>query len=110
VEGGKITLNAQRPKPSKEIKTGDALQIRIGAFEHRVTVLALSEKRGPAAEAAKLYVEDEASKSVRQALAAQLRASAAVNPFLKGRPTKKARRDLQRLQERDTAEQGTEQE
>jgi ribosome-associated heat shock protein Hsp15 len=98
VDGGKIALNGERPKPSKDVKIGDALEVRIGAFVHQVAVTALSEKRGPASEAAKLYRESEASRDTRHELAAQLRANALVNPFVKGRPTKKARRELDRLQ------------
>jgi ribosome-associated heat shock protein Hsp15 len=101
VDGGKIALNAQRPKPAKDVKIGDVLEVRSGAFVHHIAVLALSDKRGPAAEAAKLYEETEASRVARQELAAQLRASAALNPFVKGRPTKKARRDLERFQQPD---------
>jgi ribosome-associated heat shock protein Hsp15 len=78
---------------------GDALELRIGAFVSHIGVLALSDKRGPATEAAKLYAETEASRNARAELAARLRATAALNPFVKGRPTKKARRELQRLQQ-----------
>lgn len=105
VDGGKISLNEQRPKPSKEVKIGDTLAMRIGAFEFHVAVLALSDKRGPASEAAKLYQESEASRAARETLALQLRANQALNPFLKGRPTKKARRALERLQQPSASEQ-----
>jgi ribosome-associated heat shock protein Hsp15 len=97
VDGGKVTLNGQRPKPSKDIKTGDALELRIGAYTFHIAVLALSDKRGPAPQAALLYQESEASRHARAEVAAQLRANTALNPFVKGRPTKKARRDLERL-------------
>jgi ribosome-associated heat shock protein Hsp15 len=98
VEGGKISLNGQRPKPAKEVKIGDALEVRAGAFEFQIAILALSGKRGPATEAAKLYEETEASRNARLELATRLRAAAALNPFVRGRPTKKARRDLDRVQ------------
>ena len=101
VDGGKVSLNGQRPKPAKEVKTGDALEVRIGAFVFDIAVRALSEKRGPAPEAAKLYEETEAGRLARLELGAKLRANAALNPFVKGRPTKKARRDLERFQPPD---------
>ncbi len=97
VESGKIKLNGERPKPAKAIKVGDQLEVRSGPFMFAVTVLALSDRRGPATEAAKLYVESESSKATRQSLAQQLRASAAATPLLRGRPTKKARRDIARF-------------
>lgn len=97
VDSGKVQVNAVRVKPAKELKPGDQLEIRIGAFRHAVTVIALADRRGPASEAAKLYLESDASRAERELTAQRLRASAALNPFQKGRPTKKARRDLDRL-------------
>ena len=97
VEGGKIKLNGERPKPAKAIKAGDQLEVRSGPFTFAITVLALSDRRGPALEAAKLYVESETSNLARRLLAEQLRANAASAPLLRGRPTKKARRDIARF-------------
>ncbi len=97
VDSGKIKLNSERPKPAKAIKTGDQLEVRSGPFVFAITVLALSDRRGPATEAAKLYSESEASRAARQLLAEQLRANAASAPLMRGRPTKKARRDIGRF-------------
>ena len=62
-----------------------------------ITVLALSDRRGPATEAAKLYTESESSKTARKLLSEQLHANAASAPLPRGRPTKKARRDMARF-------------
>jgi ribosome-associated heat shock protein Hsp15 len=97
VERGKVKLNGERPKPAKTIKIGDQLEVRGGPFMFSITVMALSDRRGPAIEAAKLYLESEASKIARQQLAEQLRANAASAPLFRGRPTKKARRDIARF-------------
>ncbi|MDQ3259897.1 MAG: RNA-binding S4 domain-containing protein [Pseudomonadota bacterium] len=97
VEGGKIKLHGERPKPAKAIKTGDQLEVRSGPFTFEITVLALSDRRGPASEAAKLYFESETSKAARHLLSEQLRGNAASAPLLRGRPTKKARRDIARF-------------
>lgn len=97
VEGGKIKLNGERPKPAKAVKVGDRLEVRSGPFTFAIAVLALSDKRGPATEAAKLYAESEESQAGRRVLADQLRADAGTNPLLRGRPTKKARRDIIRF-------------
>jgi ribosome-associated heat shock protein Hsp15 len=97
VDSGKIKLNGERPKPAKAIKAGDQLEVRSGPFVFAITVLALSDRRGPATEAAKLYSESEASRAARQLLAEQLRANAASAPLMRGRPTKKARRDIGRF-------------
>jgi ribosome-associated heat shock protein Hsp15 len=83
-------------KPAKELAVGDGLAIRIGEFEWMVTVKALSDKRGPAEAARKLYEEDEASRARRTAQVADRRAHAAVWGERKGRPTKRERRQMER--------------
>src|SRR5512135_456613 len=98
VEGGKVTMQGARLKPAKAVGIGDILEIRGGKFSYEVEVLGLSNKRGGAPEAQKLYRETEASRARREELAAQLRASP--QPTFKGRPTKRDRRDIERLEER----------
>ncbi len=97
VEGGKIKLNGERPKPAKALKVGDQLEVRSGPFAFALSILALSDKRGSATIAATLYSESEESQAARKTLAAQLRADAIATPYLHGRPTKKARRDIIRF-------------
>lgn len=96
VAGGKVKVGGERIKPAKELAVGDGLTIRIGEFEWAVTVNALSDKRGPAEVARKLYEEDEASRARRVAQVADRRAHAADWGERKGRPTKRERRDLER--------------
>jgi len=97
VVGGKVRLDGERVKPAKEIAPGNALAIRIGEFEWSVTVKALANKRGPAEEARKLYEEDEASRARRAVQAAEKRAYASAVGERKGRPTKRERREIERL-------------
>jgi ribosome-associated heat shock protein Hsp15 len=99
VEGGKVHINGERTKPSKILKVGDALSVRVGPYTWEISVAALSERRGRAADAQKLYQENPESRRVREERAASLKAEHQTNPFLKGRPTKKARRDLIRLKQ-----------
>ncbi|MGQ0578892.1 MAG: RNA-binding S4 domain-containing protein [Betaproteobacteria bacterium] len=95
VEGGKVQVNGERVKPAKLLKVGDALTLRNGPFLWEITLLALSEHRGPAAEAAKLYCESEESHKSREEKAALIKAERNSRPvYLKGRPTKKARRQI----------------
>src|SRR5437868_12615554 len=68
VNGGKVELNGLRPKPSKDVKIGDQLRIRVGPFIHEVTVRALSDRRGSAAAAALLFEESAASSAARERL------------------------------------------
>ncbi len=96
VECGKVHINEVRVKPAKAVVVGDMLTINIGPKQYVVEVLALSNRRGPAAEAHKLYRETEASLQRREAIAAQIKAQS--QPFFfKGRPTKRDRREIERL-------------
>src|SRR5918994_6487361 len=73
VEGGKIQVNGDRPKRARPVQVGDELRIRLGPYEHIISVRALSDRRGPATQAAGLYEESAASRSAREALAVQLK-------------------------------------
>ena len=97
VEGGKVSLNGERTKPSKEVRAGDRLEIRAGETGRDITVVALSDKRGSAPEAAKLYAESEASIQKRIAVAENRRLAAEPALELHGRPTKRDRRTLAKL-------------
>jgi ribosome-associated heat shock protein Hsp15 len=94
VEGGKIQLNGQRVKPSKEIYLNSQLSIRQGFEEKIVLVTGLSEQRGPASLAATLYQETVESLEKRLALQEQRKLQQAAQPQLDGRPNKKQRRQI----------------
>ena len=96
VECGKVLVNDTRVKPAKAVAVGDLLVIRLGPYQFVVEVLALSDKRGPAPQAQKLYKETEESGKRREALALELKAQVQ-NETRDGRPTKKDRRDIERF-------------
>lgn len=98
VESGKVTMNEARIKPAKAIGVGDRLVIRIGQYHFDIAVLGLSNKRGGAPEAQKLYRETDDSRARRAEIAANLKALP--QPAFKGRPTKRDRRDIERFEER----------
>ncbi|HEY5218554.1 MAG TPA: RNA-binding S4 domain-containing protein [Gemmatimonadaceae bacterium] len=101
VTGGKVEVNGDRPKPAKMVQSGDEVRVRLGPFEHVVTVRALAGRRGSARDAQALYVETADSRAARERLAEQLRLAPAAFVFQeKGRPTKKDRRDLSRFIDR----------
>ena len=100
VAGGKVKVNGERVKPAKTLATGDKLAIRMGELEWAVTVRALSDRRGPAEAARKLYEEDEASRALRVAQVADRRAQASVWGERKGRPTKRERREMERWRDK----------
>lgn len=97
IAAGRVKLNESRIKPAHELKAGDALAIRVGDFEWQITVKALSDKRGPADVARKLYEESEASRAERERRQDLRRWGAEPASTLKGRPTKRDRRTLERF-------------
>ena len=102
VESGRVELNGQGTKRGKSVRRGDQLRIRIGPYEHQVTVLALARRRGPATEAAGLYEESGESRAARERLAEQHRLAAKLTGGpVKGRPTKRDRRALGKLKGRE---------
>jgi ribosome-associated heat shock protein Hsp15 len=96
IECGKVLLNEVRVKPAKTIDLGDKLSIRLGPYLHEIEVLGLSDRRGPAPQAQKLYQETEASRIKREALAAEIKSQPKPSE-LKGRPTKRDRREIERF-------------
>ena len=101
VSGGKVQVNGERIKPAKPVHVGDEIRIRQGPYEHLVVVRQLSGHRGPPARAAQLYEEKPESRAAREALALQLKAMHSAFVPEKGRPTKKNRREINRLKRRD---------
>jgi ribosome-associated heat shock protein Hsp15 len=101
IAGGKVQVNGERVKRAKPLHLGDEVRIRQGPYEHQVVVRELSDRRGPAAEAAALYEEKPSSRAAREALALQLRSLHSAFAPERGRPTKKDRREINRLKGRD---------
>lgn len=100
VSGGKVRLNDRRTKPGAAVHVGDRLTIRKGPYEYRLIVDSLSEQRGPAREAVLLYTETTGSIAEREARRAQMKQSLVQGYEGKGRPTKKQRREIERLRRR----------
>ncbi|MBZ2189211.1 RNA-binding protein [Alcanivorax sp. JB21] len=100
VEGGKVQIEGQRAKPSKLVKCGMTVEVRIGLDVRIVTVTGIAEKRGNATAAALLYQETDASIAAREAAAAVRSAERSTQVAPDHRPSKKERRDLQRFRDR----------
>jgi ribosome-associated heat shock protein Hsp15 len=101
VAGGKIQVNGERVKRAKPLQIGDEIRIRQGAYEHHVVVRELSGQRGPAARALQLYEETAESRAAREAMALQLKSLHSAFVPDRGRPTKKDRREINRLKGRE---------
>ena len=100
VETGKIEVNGERAKRAKQLQAGDTVRLRLGPYVHVIRVVALSERRGPASVAVKLYEEEPESKKAREAMQLQLKASQPFFGYESGRPTKKDRRQIEKLRRR----------
>jgi ribosome-associated heat shock protein Hsp15 len=94
VEGGKVHMDGQRVKASKELTLGLTLHIRQGFDEREVVVIGLSEQRRGAPEAALLYEETPASIARRETSVQQRKLASALQPVDDGRLTKKQRRQI----------------
>lgn len=94
VKGGRVHLDGQSVKPSREIGAGDQLEITIGQVRRHVVVGAVAPRRGPASEAATLYEETPESIAARERQAAERRLAAPPVFDRGGRPTKRDRRVL----------------
>jgi ribosome-associated heat shock protein Hsp15 len=101
IAGGKVQVKGDRAKRSRPLQPGDEVRIRQGPYEYRVVVRALSERRGPAAAAALLFEELPESRAAREALALQLKSVHSAFVPDKGRPTKRDRREIERLRGRE---------
>jgi ribosome-associated heat shock protein Hsp15 len=101
IDAGKIEVNGERAKRSRLVQAGDRVRIRMGPYEHLVNVKGVSERRASAAIAQGLYEEDPEGKKAREAMAAHVRAMNASTGYESGRPTKKDRREIERLRRRD---------
>ncbi|MEN3364419.1 MAG: ribosome-associated heat shock protein Hsp15 [Burkholderiales bacterium] len=94
VDGGKVRLNGDRVKPARAVKIGDTLDIDNGSTEWEVLVKDLAEKRGSATIAQALYEETVKSIAKRQQESEQRRFFREPTSALKGRPTKRDRRQI----------------
>ncbi|MEK9720198.1 MAG: S4 domain-containing protein [Quisquiliibacterium sp.] len=102
IEAGHVLLAGQKVKLARALRVGDEISIRIGGQPRVVRVQALSDQRGPAPVAQKLY--QETAESIRSRLEQQaLRAMQAepADAIGRGRPTKRDRRLIQRLRQGD---------
>ena len=92
---GRVSVNGQVAKASRDLKVGDQVAMRQTGLERTVDVLGLSHVRGPAPVAQALYAETEQSIALRQKAGEQRRQG--TEPAMsieQGRPTKRDRRQL----------------
>jgi len=101
VGSGRVKLNGDRVKSAHAVKAGDSLLVRINEIEWDVAVQGLAEQRGPADQARKLYEESATGRAARQRLMDLRRWGVEPASRLKGRPTKRDRRLLEKFAGRE---------
>jgi ribosome-associated heat shock protein Hsp15 len=98
INKGRIIVNGQTAKPSREVSPGDIVTIRKEDPAIVVTVQAISAIRGPAPKARELYKETAESVTAREKAAEMQRLAPEPSIDLRmGRPTKRDRRELSRF-------------
>ena len=101
VRAGHVLLNDHRTRSAKSVRCNDRLRIRRKTAVYHITIQRLIDKRASAAIAAQTYVEDPDSIERREALRQQLRLQPQPIRQSRGRPDKKARRQLQQMRYAD---------
>ena len=101
VNGGKVHVNGQRCKPSRDLKVGDVVTITKDQNQWEIRVTDLNKQRRPAKEAATLYSEDEASINKRLQQIELRKQQQALMPASERerRPNKKQRRQIHRFKQ-----------
>lgn len=95
IEAGQARLADLRVKSAHPVRAGDCVSLRRGGIVVEVVVAALSDRRGSATDAAKLYRETDASVAAREAHELARQQAFAAQPRFAGRPTKRDRRRLE---------------
>jgi ribosome-associated heat shock protein Hsp15 len=95
IEAGQARIDGERVKAAHMLRPGARVVLRRAGLTWNVVVMALSDKRGGAAVAAKLYAEAPESAAARESEILRRKAATASAPLWEGRPTKRDRRKLQ---------------
>lgn len=97
-DGGKVEVNGHAAKPHKLVRVNDKLSFTHPSGPKEITVLGLSERRGPAPEARLLYEDHSPPPPPREER--HFFAPPPLRPIGLGRPTKRERRETERLRGR----------
>lgn len=98
INGGKVHLNGERVKPAHRVRVGDKVSLALQGIVAEFDVKGLPLRRGAAAEAQQHYAETASSMERRDKLRDQQRLAQLTRPRPEGRPDKRDRRRLMRLQ------------
>ena len=102
IDKGRVRINDQEVKPSREVKAGDTVALRHGPVVRTLIVRGISSQRGSAPVAQQLYEETAESLALRAQAAEQRKLhSEPASSLEHGRPTKRDRRSLDKAHGND---------
>lgn len=97
IELGRVLVNGSKVKNSKNISAGDTIDMTLNSLPYKFKVATLNHQRRPAPEARLLYEEDMKTAAEREAQKQLDQASRISAAYPDGRPTKRDRRQLDRM-------------
>ncbi len=94
---GQVLINGNTAKPSKEVKTGDEISVKVKVIYRTYKILQLLDKR-VGAKLVDGYIQETTSEDdlMKLKLYQEYQRTAVPKRTEKGRPTKKQRRQLDR--------------
>lgn len=100
-ELGRVQVGTVVAKAARDVRVGDTLRVKNESGEFTVEVLGVTEVRGPAAVAQTMYRETDESRELRRKLAEAARSMPVFeSAWESGRPTKRDRRQINRVRGR----------
>jgi ribosome-associated heat shock protein Hsp15 len=100
-KGGHVRVNGERVKPAHSVHVGDEVRLRHEGHERIVIVKQVIRKRVGPPVAVQCYVDNSPPPPPREAVA-----PAGIRDRGTGRPTKRDRREMERLRGQPTADAG----
>ncbi|HFC7429000.1 RNA-binding S4 domain-containing protein [Neisseria meningitidis] len=101
IELGRVQVNGSKVKNSKTIDIGDIIDLTLNSLPYKIKVKGLNHQRRPASEARLLYEEDAKTAALREERKQLDQFSRITSAHPDGRPTKRDRRQLDRLKKGD---------
>jgi len=94
INGGHIKVNGQPAKPARPARVGDVLRIRKSPYTLTLVIQGVSDHRGPASLARRLYAETADSVSERDKLAMEMKTQAARILYHRKKPSPRDQRQI----------------